>query len=432
MTTEIKQIDRAFTKFALRDSGLFKKKLLVFGERDNHFCFLDNNNYDFDSSVECLVGIGVKRSIVSGINSFKEIDEFISLINDYIFCHISYDLKNKTETLSSNHFDGICFPDYFFFQPQIVISLNNEEVTIGVLSGQHANDIFDAISSISLPPGFAEPVTLQSRFLKEEYISVFNCLLKHIKLGDCYEVCFCLEFFAENVFIDPVGVFEKLMNTSPTPFAAFYKFDKKYLLCASPERFLKKVSQRIFSQPIKGTAPRYAQNKIADEEEKEFLKNSAKEQSENIMIVDLVRNDLSKISGEGSVHVREYLNVYTFPQAHQLISTIEGTLREEVTFSEIIQATFPMGSMTGAPKKKSMELIEKYERTKRGLYSGSVGYISPEKNFDLNVVIRSLIYNAKTGYLSSQAGSAITHLSIAENEYDECLIKMKAMLSAIS
>ncbi|MEP7080203.1 MAG: anthranilate synthase component I family protein [Ginsengibacter sp.] len=432
MPTKIKHINRTFTKFAIRDSGLYKKKLLAFGERENHFCFLDNNNYDFDSSVECLVGVGVKRSIVSGINSIKEIDDFISHINDYIFCHISYDLKNKIENLKSDHFDPIGVPDYFFFQPQIVFRLNKEEVEIGMLNGQDANNIFEAINSISIPSGFDESVILRARFSKKEYISTVNSLLEHIKLGDCYEVCFCQEFFAENFTINPIRVYEKLTSFSPMPFAAFYKFDKNYLLCASPERFLKKIANRIFSQPIKGTAQRHAHNKLADEKERESLKNSAKEQSENIMIVDLVRNDLSKISCEGSVHVSEYLNVYSFPQVHQLISTIEGTLRTDVSFSEIIKATFPMGSMTGAPKKKSMELIEKYERSKRGLYSGSVGYISPEKNFDLNVVIRSLIYNSETGYLSIHAGSAITHLSKAENEFEECMVKMQAMVSAIS
>ncbi len=431
ITENNKHCYRAFTKFALQDLGIFKKKLLAFGEKEIYFSFLDNNNYDFDSSVECIAGLGVKSSIVSGVDSLAKIDEFISLTNDYIFCHISYDLKNRIETLSSNHIDGIGFPDYFFYQPQVVFRLNKKEVEIGLLDGQEANDIFDAINLISLSNVIDKSVQLKSRFTKEEYIAVFNNIQKHIKLGDCYEVCFCQEFFAENISINSVSIFEKLMSISPTPFAAFYKYDKKYLLCASPERFLKKVGHRIFSQPIKGTAPRHAQNKIADEEEKVLLKNSAKEQSENIMIVDLVRNDLSKVSCEGSVHVKEYLSVYSFPQVHQLISTIEGTLRDAVTFSEIIKATFPMGSMTGAPKKKSMEIIESYERTRRGLYSGSVGYISPEKNFDLNVVIRSLIYNAETGYLSSQAGSAITHLSSGENEYEECHIKMQAMRSAI-
>ena len=422
---------RSYTTFNLEDPALFKRKLLQFGNQESHFCLLDSNYYQ-DSSFECIAAIGAHRAKVSNENAIEDIDDFLSQVEDYIFCHISYDLKNKIEKLSSSHYDGIGFPDFYFFQPKIIIILENDEVQIGVLEGGNPDFIFETINSISLLSTFNDPVTLRSRFSKLEYIAALKSILGHISLGDCYEVCFCQEFFKENAEIDPAVVFEKLMLVSPTPYAAFYKFGKKYLLCASPERFLRKKGQHIFSQPIKGTSRRHTQDKIADEQEKQLLKNSTKERSENIMIVDLVRNDLSKISCEGTVRVSEYLEVYSYPQVHQLISTIEGELKEEVSFSNIIKATFPMGSMTGAPKKKSMEIIEDLEKTRRGLYSGTIGYISPEKDFDLNVVIRSLLYNAETKYLSAQAGSAITHLSNAENEYEECLIKMQAMQSAIS
>lgn len=145
------------------------------------------------------------------------------------------------------------------------------------------------------------------------------------------------------------------------------------------------------------------------------------------MVVDLVRNDLSKVCKEGSVKVSELFGIYSFPQVHQMISTIEGELDEKVPFSSILKACFPMGSMTGAPKKRVMELIEQYEKTKRGLYSGAVGYIDPNGDFDFNVVIRSILYNAVNQYLGYQVGGGITFYSDPEKEYEECLLKAAAI-----
>jgi para-aminobenzoate synthetase component 1 len=164
-----------------------------------------------------------------------------------------------------------------------------------------------------------------------------------------------------------------------------------------------------------------------DEQNKEELFHSSKDRSENVMVVDLMRNDLSKICKEGTVNVDELYGIYSFPQVHQMISTISGELKKNISFSEIIQATFPMGSMTGAPKKKVMELIEQYEKTKRGIFSGAVGYISPAGDFDFNVVIRSIMYNSMSGYLSFQTGSAVTFYSDPEKEWDECILKAEAM-----
>jgi para-aminobenzoate synthetase component 1 len=145
------------------------------------------------------------------------------------------------------------------------------------------------------------------------------------------------------------------------------------------------------------------------------------------MVVDLVRNDLSKVCEEGTVQVDELFGIYSFPQVHQMISTISGKLKNNISFSEIIRATFPMGSMTGAPKRRVMQLIEQYETTKRGIFSGAVGYISPDGDFDFNVVIRSIMYNKSSGYLSFQTGSAITFYSDPQAEWEECLLKAEAM-----
>jgi para-aminobenzoate synthetase component 1 len=226
-------------------------------------------------------------------------------------------------------------------------------------------------------------------------------------------------------------VYDKLSIVSPNPFSALYKLENKYLICASPERFLKTVGTKIYSQPIKGTSKRDTGNLLNDETNKRNLLNSDKERSENVMIVDLVRNDLSKVCVKGSVKVEELFGIYSFPQVHQMISTISGVLTSKDDLATVLKATFPMGSMTGAPKKRAMELIEVYEKTKRGIFSGALGYINPEGDFDFNVVIRSIVYNSLDKYLSILGGSAITFNSIGEKEYEECLLKIEAMKSVL-
>jgi para-aminobenzoate synthetase component 1 len=402
--------------------------LLNFAESFGNFCFLDNHEYNFEKSYECIAGFGTLHSITADEkNGLKELDQFKKVNNDWIFGHVSYDLKNQIENLSSNNEDQIGFPDFLFFVPEIVLLLSKDKVKIGVYKSFDSRDIFDKIISTARNEiDFPKPL-LKSRFSKDEYLRTIKKIQQHILRGDCYEVCFCQEFYAKNIRIDPVKVFRKLSDLSPNPFSAFYKLNEKYLMCASPERFLKKTKNKIISQPIKGTSKRSGDN----EKEKKLLQKNEKERAENIMIVDLVRNDLSKICEEGSVSVKEFLKIYSFPQVHQIISTITGRMRENISFGEIFSATFPMGSMTGAPKKRAMELIEKYEKTKRGLFSGTVGYINPGGNFDFNVVIRSVLYNEKNRYISVQAGSAITWKSIAEKEYEECDIKISAMKKAL-
>jgi para-aminobenzoate synthetase component 1 len=257
-------------------------------------------------------------------------------------------------------------------------------------------------------------------------------LKQHILRGDCYEINFCQEFFATEATIQPATVYERLSRISPNPFSALYRVQDKWLICASPERFLKKSGDKILSQPIKGTSKRIPDDDKLDASSKESLYKSTKEKSENVMVVDLVRNDLSKICEEGTVGVEELFGIYSFPQVHQMISTISGTLKQQVSFADIIKATFPMGSMTGAPKRNVMKLIEQYEKTKRGIFSGAVGYISPEGDFDFNVVIRSLMYNAGSNYLSFQTGSGITFYSDPEKEYEECMLKAQAIQNVLA
>lgn len=408
--------------------------MLNWANRFNIFCLLDNQQYHFDTpAFECLLAVGCKEKIaINAGNAFATLTQFYSNQNDWLFGHIGYDIKNEVEQLSSQNIDGIKFPDVCFFVPEIILQLNNQQVTIFYEEGT-AEEIIDAIKKASgiikaLP---INPVDIKSRFTKTEYIDSVNTIRQHILRGDCYELNFCQEFFSENIAIDPLSVYHHLVDFSPNPFSALYKLDDKYCICASPERYLKRTGNKIISQPIKGTAKRDLQDAATDDANKQALINSAKERSENVMVVDLVRNDLSKICIEDSVHVTELMGIYSFPQVHQMISTVSGEVTSETNWIDIIKATFPMGSMTGAPKKKVMQLIEQFEKTKRGLFSGAVGYIKPDGDFDFNVVIRSILYNSTEKYLSFQVGSAITFYSDAEKEYEECLLKAEAIIKVL-
>jgi para-aminobenzoate synthetase component 1 len=407
--------------------------MLNFGKKFGIFCFLDNHEYDFNKTYECIAGVGSVRSFsLAGGAGLDLLDQFLAQNREWYFGHIAYDLKNEIEDLSSLNFDSILYPNLHFFIPEIILIVSKDELKIGVYPDHNADLIFEEIiNSQDEIKSTGKSPELESRFSRDEYINIIKKLQQHILRGDCYEINFCQEFYLNNLVINPVEVYKKLSVLSPNPFSAFYKYEDKYLMCASPERYLKKTGNTIISQPIKGTSKRIQSDLRADEDQKKELQQNEKERAENIMIVDLVRNDLARICSEASVNVREFLKIYSFPQVHQMVSTITGTLRESVTFSEILKATFPMGSMTGAPKKRVMELIEKYEKTKRGLFSGALGYINPTGDFDFNVVIRSLLYNESKQYLSVQAGSAITFKSIPENEYEECLVKISAMKKAL-
>lgn len=401
--------------------------MLDWSNQFNICCLLDNHQYlSRYNSVECLLAVEAVTVLDATAEALTQVKIFQEKINDWIFGHVSYDFKNQLEPLSSNHPDHIGFPEIFFFQPETVIQLSQKEVEISTLSG-NPEAIYSAILQWQSAITPSSPIIVQPKISKEEYLSIIQQLKKHIQYGDCYEINFCQEFFSDNTSIDPVTTYQQLTQLSPSPFACYYKLHNKYLMCASPERYIKKTGSHLIAQPIKGTVRRDLINNATDELLQLQLKESAKETSEHVMIVDLMRNDFSKICIEGSVCVEELFGIYSFPQVFQMISTIAGELKKEISFTEVLKATFPMGSMTGAPKRKVMELIEEYEKTRRGLYSGCVGYISPNKDFDFNVVIRSILYNASNQYVSYQVGSAITFNSNAEKEYEECLLKAEAI-----
>ena len=412
----------------------FKQKLLRWGAQFEVCCFLNNNNYPEHhfsySSFEIKMAVNVITELLpqEKINSFSALDNFIENNSNWLFGFLTYELKDSCENLKSTNPDNICLPELYFFQPQIIITIHRNqtvEIELSDICPKPAKQIFEDISSFSYySNNERQNISVMPRVSREKYLENVKKIKSHILRGDIYELNYCIEFFSHNK-INPVDEYLNLQEISPAPFASFFRYKEKYLLCASPERYLKKTGNQIISQPIKGTSRRGI-TKNEDDVLKTHLYTDTKERAENIMIVDLVRNDLSKIAARKSVKVEELCGIYTFEQVHQMISTVSAR-NNNYGIAEILKHTFPMGSMTGAPKIKAMKLIEKFENSRRGLYSGAVGYISPEKDFDFNVVIRSMIYNAYQNYLSFMVGSAITSRSVPEHEYDECLLKAKAI-----
>ena len=340
---------------------------------------------------------------------------------------VTYEVKNEVEALSSANPSGLDWPALHFFVPDTWLCWRADCVELhGATTG-----VLAAILATSLPPTIAPTVPpLRPRMSRADYLQAVENVRQDILAGEVYELNLCQEFYAENVELDPAAAFWQLNEKSPAPFAGFLRHHDHYLLCASPERFLSRTGDVITSQPIKGTRRRHPDS-TQDEAQRLALLNDEKERAENLMIVDLVRNDLARVAQTGTVQVPELFGTYGFRHVWHLISTVQARLRSGTSFADVLRATFPMGSMTGAPKIRAMQLIEHYERSRRGLYSGSFGYEWPGGDLELNVVIRSLQYRADTGYLSVQVGSAITYDSVPEQEYEECLLKAQGVLEAL-
>ncbi|MEN8123479.1 MAG: anthranilate synthase component I family protein, partial [Bacteroidota bacterium] len=426
---------RKFKTISLLNVTKFKEKLLSWSQKYDEVFWLDSNadtkNFNQNySSFDTVLAVNANRKLQCDCkDAFQKLKTFRSEINDYTFGYLGYDLKNDIENLKSKNFDGLKFSDMYFFQPKKIFFLKGNKLNISYLSKYEYeidNDLKD-IQNIDVDyHNISTKIIIQQRISKKNYIKKLVNILDHIQRGDIYEVNFCQEFYAEKTTINPLKVYSDLNKISSPPFATFLKIKDKFLLSASPERFLKRQGVKVISQPIKGTARRLKDLK-KDKELAQKLSEDPKERAENIMIVDLVRNDLSKTAINDSVIVEELCKVYTFQQVHQLISTVVSKVSDTTDSVDIIKSLFPMGSMTGAPKISAMNIIEEHEETKRGLYSGAVGYFNPEGDFDFNVVIRSILYNQTNKYISFSVGGAITSQSIIENEYNECMIKANAM-----
>lgn len=393
--------------------------------------FLDSSGYtDQHSRYACLLAVNAVHIISwSDKDVLDELNQWHTQNRDWLFGHICYDYKNQLEQkLSSKHHAKHHYAPLHFFCPEIVCYINAQQSELCIESlGPSPEDIFEAISS-SLPftPALLPSLQFQQRTERSAYLQTIDRLRQHIYNGDCYEINYCCESFCEAAAINAPDVFYRLNTLSPAPFAAYYRLHKQYMMCASPERYLYKKGNRVLSQPIKGTARR-GEHAEEDNLMKKRLRNSRKEQAENVMIVDLTRNDLARSCETGSVKMDELFGIYTFPQVHQMISTVSGTLRTDMHFTDAIRYSFPMGSMTGAPKMKVMQLIDEYELSRRELFSGTVGYITPDTDFDFNVIIRSLFYNEETRYLSYQTGGAITYDSDPLQEWEEMRLKAWAL-----
>ena len=412
----------------------FKNQLLHWAQQFREIVFLDSNDYPSKySSFNCALAVDAFTAVKTDYhNAFEDLKQYQQQTKDWLFGYFSYDLKNDTEDIYSTNFDGLDFQDLFFFQPKKLFFLKGNELEMHYLylCNDELESDFLAINTNYQSSIINCQLEIKQRISKESYLSKVTTMLEHIHRGDIYEANFCMEFYAENTSVSPLEVYMKLNNISKPPLATFFKNNHHYLLCASPERYLRKEGNKVISQPIKGTAKRFS-DVIFDEISKNDLVTNEKERSENIMIVDLVRNDLSHTATNGSVEVEELCGIYSFDQVHQMISTVVSNVESTTPVIEILRTTFPMGSMTGAPKISAMKIIEELEETKRGLYSGAVGYFTPTNDFDFNVVIRSILYNAQNKYLSFSVGSAITSLSEPELEYEECLLKAKAMFEAL-
>ena len=423
-------MQRSTASFTITDIANFKQQIVSWANRFSICCCLDNHNYSHTvSSYEYLAGAGAISIFSAETHSFNLLDHYLDKNRDWLFGHISYNLTHELNGIASGKQNPVQFPSLYFFRPEIVVEVKKGIVEISSFTTSPENVLKEILQTemIAAENNCNNPFTISPRVTKEEYIATIHLIQQHILRGDCYELNYCQEFFAEQARINPLQVYQRLSAVSPNPFGAYYKNADNYLLCASPERYIKKTGSAILSQPIKGTAKRNTSNKDADDVLRNDLHKSSKDRSENVMVVDLVRNDLSKICKEGSVHVEELFGIHSFPQVHQMISTISGELDDTISFTDILKASFPMGSMTGAPKKKVIELIEKYEPVGRGIFSGALGYFSPEQDFDFNVVIRSILYNQSTQYLSYFTVSGITFYSDAATEFEECLLKGAAI-----
>ena len=423
-------------KFHIKNTSLFKKRLLEKSRGLEYFSILDSNNNDEILKTppnyieyDLIAGLDMLHVIRAEDNSYSKLKLFHSKYKDWMFGFLSYDLKNETEELFSKNFDGIESPNLYFFVPRYVLILKNKVLEVHTYDSRSTCKEF--LFNLELDNDDVNLlIPLKQRETKKSYVKKINKIKEHIKRGDIYEMNYCQEFFANDVDLNTQQIFFKLNNKSNSPFSSFMKLNEFNIICSSPERYIKKSCNYIISQPIKGTGKR-GDNKLQDRIYCNNLKNSKKDISENIMIVDLVRNDLSVTASKKSVEVIELCKVYKFKGIHQMISTIKSRISKDFSFVDLLKTTFPMGSMTGAPKIRAMQLIEYFEEFKRGIFSGSCGYITPEGDLDFNVIIRSIIYNNKKKYLSLSVGGAITINSDPYKEYEECLLKAKQIFEVL-
>ena len=375
--------------YNIKNPDLLLSQFISLTKKYKYSCLLNSNPSSENqpkeySTFSIMLALDKIDLIESNHNSFKKLKKFHIHKKDWMFGYLSYDLKNENTNLYSKNIDNISHSNLSFFVPKYLFILKGDNLTIeSYESKENLVEFYKKINNIKPVKSEKVKYDLLQRESKDIYLKKINMIKKHIQNGDIYEMNYCQEFFNENANCSPQDIYKRLNLLAQSPFSCFLNLRNINIMCASPERFLKKTGSNILSQPIKGTSRR-SEDPKEDMFLFEKLSNSVKDKTENVMIVDLVRND------------------------------------------------FPMGSMTGAPKHSAMRIIEKFEATKRGLFSGSVGYIDPDGDFDFNVIIRSIIYDSAKKYLSVSVGGAITNKSIDIEEYQECLTKATLMFNALN
>lgn len=405
-------------------------KILLWAKKDEYFAYFNPNDHNtLYGAFDHFVAVGKADALITNEQSFEQLEAKLKTWGGYWVGGFSYDLKNEIAFHKEKKPATIHSPALEFFRPHTLIFFQNDGIEIH--SEKDPEAVMLELQDMEIKPSKATRFAISCSTSEEEYLNTCRKIKNDIVEGEYYEMNYCIEFQAGNAEIDPIEKYFALNDLSPMPFSCLCKFGSRFVICASPERFLKRNGDKLISQPIKGTIRRGVDEK-EDLQLKTLLRNSEKEIAENMMIVDLVRNDLSKSSVSGSVQVEEFFGIYTFKQVHQMISTITSTATRDIDNTEIIRNAFPMGSMTGAPKIRVMQAIEELENSHRGTYSGAIGYFKPGGDFDFNVVIRSIIYDEKNKKLSFHVGSAITYDAIPESEYEECLLKAKSMIQILS
>lgn len=429
-------MNRTSKTISISNLATFKEQLVSWAQQFEEIVWLDSNSYERQNypEYEAILAVDAFTSLKTDYQgAFDQLEEYQNTTKDWIFGYLSYDLKNDTERLTSKNDDQLGFADLYFFQPKKIFLIKGTTLQmryLGMVDDEMDDDYKSIITNnLQLQDSNFQFPSIKLKIHKEAYKEKVRAMLDHIYRGDIYEANLCQEFYAHGE-IDALQTYKRLNEISSPPFSTYFRLEDQYLLSASPERYIKKIGEKIVTQPIKGTAKR-GDNEEEDSAFAKALQANPKERSENIMIVDLVRNDLSKTAQKGFVVVEELCEVYPFKQVHQMISTVTSKVSVGISPVDVIRSTFPMGSMTGAPKLRAMEIIEALEASKRGLYSGAMGYFTPEGDFDFNVVIRSILYNAAEKYISYSVGGAITAGSDPDAEYEECLLKAKAMRAVL-
>ena len=418
-------VTRSKTDFNVKNYPNIKAQLLDWAGGFSPVAWYDSNDYPHQNNdYDALLALETFEE-----NPWHTSEKALqtALGTDWLFGFFSYEYNAAWEHVTPTNPSFLSVPQLQFFKPKKIWLLKGDLLTALYLESDNpAVDFACITNSTTRTEASLTTIDLSPRISKDIYLQHASALKQHIMRGDIYEVNYCMEWYTDEVDVSPMALFNALNRIGKTPFSAFLSFDNTYLMSASPERFLQRRGDALMSQPIKGTAARH-EDAVIDKSVAEALKLDAKERAENIMITDLVRNDLSRIAQKGSVAVSEQCAVYPFAQVHQMISTVKAQCDSTFTSLDVINACFPMGSMTGAPKQRAMELINQYEHGQRGLYSGAVGYFAPNGDFDFNVVIRSLVYDAASKYLSTHVGSALTAAADPSKEYDECQLKVKAI-----